>query len=117
MGEEQKKVLISMVNHKRAAQQLVGAAQMWGGVGRDDKGQTFPQKGSKTPLPVQDIIVLFLLILKRKKQWSLADHLMQSLCPCLNILCLPSHDFHSSQAMYYSACIILFNPHNNLIKK
>lgn len=41
-GEEQKKVL-STVNHKRAAQQLVEAAQWWGGgVSRRDKSGTFP---------------------------------------------------------------------------
>ena len=33
MGAEQKKILITVVNHKRAAQQQVGAGQMQGAGG------------------------------------------------------------------------------------
>lgn len=41
MWEEQKKVL-GTINHQRAAQQLVGAAQWGRGVKKGDKTRTFP---------------------------------------------------------------------------
>lgn len=45
----------------------------------------------------------------------------ESSCPSLNTICLSNHEsshyFHSIQAMYYFACVILFKPHKNFIRK